>query len=291
MKKSLVVLAAGMGSRYGGLKQMDPIGPAGEFILDYSVGDALQAGFERIVFVIRPDIEQDFRRLVGARWEKRTDVRYAYQKGDDVPAGFAVPPERKKPWGTAHAVLAARNDVPDGFAVVNADDYYGAEALRLTAGFLDSNDDPTRFCMVAYRLDNTLSEFSSVSRGVCTVSSDRSLATIQERLTLRRCPDGIIRDGDDPAAIPGDTPVSMNMWGFKHDYLEKLERDFPRFLEKYGSLPKSEFQVPTTVATLLKRKEASVSVLQTNTRWFGITSREDRPAVEAFFKTLPSPLS
>lgn len=292
MNTSLVVLAAGMGSRYGGLKQMDPIGPCGEFIPDYSVGYALRAGFSRIIFVIRPDIEKDFREIVGARWEKRAEVCYALQRLEDVPAPFSIPETRQKPWGTAHAVLAARPFIDGPFAVVNADDYYGAEALALTARFLGEHEgEPGRHCMVAYRLDNTLSEFSSVSRGVCAVAPDGTLDSVCERLKLRRGEDGQIRDEVDETVFPGETPVSMNMWGFQRDYLDALSADFPRFLEKYGTLPKSEFQVPTTVATLLRRGEARVSVLRTATRWFGITSREDRPGVEAFFKTLPSPFS
>ena len=288
--KTLLVPAAGMGSRYGGLKQMDPVGPHGEFILDYSVGAALAAGFSRVVFVIRKDIEKDFREIVGGRWEKRAEVVYAFQRLDDIPAPFAVPEGRAKPWGTAHAVLAARDAVPGAFAVVNADDYYGAEALSLTGRFLDDTAaDERAWCMVAYRLANTLSENGTVSRGVCTVGPDGLLETVEERLALARCPDGAIRDGAD--AFPDDTPVSMNMWGFKRRYLDLLQEAFPRFLAEKGTLPKSEFQIPTEVAGFLRAGEASVRVLRTSSRWYGITSRADRPAVAAFFATLPSPLT
>ena len=287
--KTLLVLAAGMGSRYGGLKQMDPVGPHGEFILDYSVGAALAAGFSRVVFTIRKDIEKDFRELVGGRWEKRADVVYAFQRLDDLPAPFTVPDGRTKPWGTAHAVLAARDAVPGAFAVVNADDYYGAEALALTGGFLDETAaDGRAWCMVAYRLGNTLSENGTVSRGVCTVGPDGLLRTVEERLALARCPDGAVRDGAD--SFPDDTPVSMNMWGFKRRYVELLQESFPRFLAEKGSLPKSEFQMPTEVAGFLRRGEATVRVLRTASRWYGITSRADRAAVAAFFATLPGPL-
>lgn len=290
MKKSLLVLAAGMGSRYGGLKQMDPIGPNGEFILDYSVGDALAAGFDRVVFVIRRDIEKDFREIVGHRWEARADVAYAMQDLADLPAGFAVPEGRTKPWGTAHAVLAARNAIDGPFAVVNADDYYGADALRQTAGFLDRTaDDEKKFCMVAYRLDKTLSPNGGVSRGVCTVGPDGCLTQLVERLKLQRCPDGVVRDGED--AFPDDTPVSMNMFGFKRRYIDLLQDTFPRFLAKYGTLPKSEFQMPTALGAYLRRGDASVAVMQTASRWFGVTSRDDRPEVEAYFRTIPSPLT
>ena len=288
--KTLLVLAAGMGSRYGGLKQMDPIGPHGEFIPDYSVGDALAAGFGRVVFVVRPDILGDFREIVGRRWEARTDVDYALQRLDDLPAPFTVPEGRSKPWGTAHAILAARDKLDGPFLAVNADDYYGAEAPRLVSGFFDETAaDPNAWCMVAYRLDQTLSPNGTVSRGVCSVGPDGFLASVEERLTLARCPDGAIRDGD--AAFPDDTPVSMNYWGFKRSYVDLLQESFPRFLAEKGSLPKSEFQMPTEVARFLRAGQASVRVLRTSARWYGVTSRDDRPEVAAFFATLPSPLA
>jgi hypothetical protein len=288
--KTLLVLAAGIGSRYGGLKQMDPIGPHGEFIPDYSVGDALAAGFGRVVFVVRPDILDDFRDIVGRRWEARTDVDYALQRLDDLPAPFALPEGRAKPWGTAHAVYAARGQLRGPFLVVNADDYYGAEAPRLAAGFLDETaGDEGAWCMVAYRLDQTLSANSTVSRGVCTVAPDGTLASVVERLALARCPDGAVRDGDD--AFPDDTPVSMNLWGFKRRYVDLLEESFPRFLAEKGALPKSEFQIPTEVAGFLREGRASVRVLRTAARWYGVTSRDDRPEVAAFFATIPSPFA
>ena len=290
MDKSLVVLAAGMDSRYGGLKQMDPIGPAGEFILDYSVADALAAGFRRVVFVIRRDIEADFRALVGARWEKRADVAYAFQRLDDLPAPFTVPEGRTKPWGTAHAILAARDVVDGPFAVANADDYYGADGLRQAAEFLDRTaDDPKAFCMVAYRLDQTLSPNATVARGICRVAPDGTLAGLREHLSLARCPDGVIRDGDE--AFADDTPVSMNLFGFKRRYVDLLADEFPRFLAEKGAVPKAEFQMPTALASFMARGEASVRVLRTASRWYGVTSRDDRPAVADFFHTLPSPLA
>ena len=292
MEITLAVLAAGIGSRYGGLKQMDPIGPAGQFILDYSVADALAAGVSRVVFTIRRDIEKDFRDIVGRRWEARADVRYAFQALDAVPAGFTPPPERKKPWGTGQALLAAAPLCGDAAITVNADDYYGPDGFASLREFLVSSADaPTRHAMVAYRLDRTLSENDAVARGVCDIAPDGSLRSITEKLTLRRGPDGVIRDGSGPEPIADDTPVSMNLFGFKRAFLDQLAEDFPRFLEKYGNLPKSEFQLPTALASRMRRGEASVEVLRTASRWHGVTSRLDRQAVAEFFATLPNPLA
>lgn len=281
-----------MGSRYGGPKQMDPIGPHGEFILDYGVGDALAAGFSRVVFVVRPDMEEDFRDVVGRRWEARADVSYARQSIDGLPPGFSVPPGRTKPWGTAHAVLSAKDLLPGPFAVVNADDYYGAESMRLAAGFLSDFDPGSgRFCMVAYRLDNTLSENGSVSRGICTVGPDGALADLVERTALERGADGVVRDAATGEAYPDDAPVSMNLFGFTPVFPRILEEEFPRFLAKYGAEPKREFQMPTALATAMRGGRASVRVLRSPSRWMGVTSREDRAAAAAFFATLPSPLA
>lgn len=283
--KNLVVLAAGMGSRYGGLKQMDPVGPNGEFILDYSVNDALHAGFSRIVFVIRRDLEKDFREIVGRKWEEQADVRYAMQDLDDLPPGFSPPPDRKKPWGTAHAVLAARRIVTGSFAVVNADDFYGAESFRLAAGCLDATaSEPYTHCMVAYRLDKTLSKFGSVSRGVCTVDDQGMLVDIRERLALKRSDDGVVRDGGD--AFADDTLVSMNMFGFKRSYIDMLEEAFPAFLKANAAHPKAEYQVPTALGEFLRAGRVKVKVLRTDSDWFGITCREDRDDVVAHLKTL-----
>ncbi len=285
MTRSLVVLAAGMGSRYGGLKQMDPVGPSGEFILDYSVKDALTAGMERIVFVIRRDLEKDFREIVGKKWEAKADVQYAMQELSDLPDGFEVPADRKKPWGTAHAVLAARNVVDGPFAVVNADDFYGTEAFKLCGDYLEKTEtQPNLYCMVAYRLDKTLSKFGSVSRGVCDVDSNGILHAITERLELKRGKDGIVRDGED--AFADDTLVSMNMFGFKRSFIDRLEAEFPAFLREGISSPKSEFQMPTVLGKFVLSGEAQVTVMQTESDWFGITSREDRAEVVAHLKNL-----
>ena len=292
MNVSLVVLAAGMGSRYGGLKQMDPVGPSGQFILDYGVGDALAVGVRRIVFVIRPDIEKDFREIVGSRWEKRADVRYAMQRLEDVPSSFRVPEGRVKPWGTGHALLSALPLVEDAAITINADDYYGAEGFALLHGRLEeSAADPTAHAMVAYRLANTLSENGTVSRGVCSADENGKLLGIVEKTALARSPDGAIRDAGSPETFADDTPVSMNLFGFKRVFLEQLAEDFPRFLAKYGNLPKSEFQVPTALASRMRRGDASVAMLRTTARWYGVTSRDDRAAVVEFLRTVPDPFA
>ncbi len=264
---------------------MDPLGPSGEFILDYSVKDALAAGLERIIFVIRRDLEKDFRDIVGKHWEDKADVQYAMQDLTDIPEGFEVPADRKKPWGTAHAVLAARHLVNGSFAVVNADDFYGAEAFKLCGDYLAKTEDqPSRFCMVAYRLDKTLSKFGSVSRGVCSVDATGMLLSIKERLELKRCEDGIIRDGEDVFA--DDTLVSMNMFGFKLAFIDLLLAEFPLFLKDGIANPKSEFQMPTALGKFLHRGDSQVAVMQTQSDWFGITSREDRAEVMAHLRDL-----
>lgn len=285
MSSSLVVLAAGMGSRYGGLKQMDPVGPSGEFIIDYSVGDALAAGFKRIVFVIRRDIEKDFRDLVGRQWESKTDVHYAMQELDDLPEGFTLPASRTKPWGTGHALLAARKNVTDSFSVVNADDFYGAEAFALSGAFLSKTaSKPDLYGMVGYRLDKTLSDFGSVSRGICTVDDENMLVDIEERLELIRGQDGIVRDGAD--AFADETLVSMNMFSFKRSFMNRLQDEFPRFLKDAISTPKAEFQMPTALRAFLRSGEVKVNMMQTESSWFGITSREDRAIVVEHLRNL-----
>lgn len=285
MQKRLVVLAAGMGSRYGGLKQMDPVGPSGEFILDYSVFDALKAGFGEIVFVIRQDLEADFRRIVGSRWEPRAAVRYAFQELTDLPDGLAPPPGRTKPWGTGQAVLAARGILDGPFAVVNADDFYGRDAFATLAGFLDRTADAAAaHAMVAYEVGRTLSEHGSVARGVCEVDAHGRLARIEERTAIARDTDGVIRAGD--LVLPADTPVSLNLFGFKPSFVEHLARGFGAFLAAAGHELKSEYFMPTVVGDLVTRGVATVDVLRTTADWFGVTNAADRPAVVARFAAL-----
>lgn len=280
-----------MGSRYGGLKQMDPIGPRGEFILDYGVGDALAAGFSRVVFVVRPDIEADFRAMVGGRWETRLETAYVLQSLDVLPPGFSVPAGRSKPWGTAHAVLCARDRLDGPFAVVNADDYYGPESMRIAAEFLDgAGPESGSFCSVAYRMANTLSENGPVSRGICTVAPDGTLAGLVERAALRRGADGVVRDEATGESYGDDTPVSMNLFGFTPAFPAFLAEEFPRFLSRSAAVPKSEFQMPTALSSMVSLGRASVKVLRSPSRWIGVTSREDRAAAAAFFRSVPSPL-
>lgn len=281
----LLVLAAGMGSRYGGLKQMDPVGPNGEFILDYSVRFAKEAGFDRVVFVIRKDIEKDFKEIVGSHWEGKFNVAYAIQDLSDLPEGFSVPEGRTKPWGTAHAVLAARNVISDTFVVVNADDFYGAEGFKLAYDYLkQTENEPNTFCMVAYELSKTLSKYGGVSRGVCEIDDESFLTKITERLALQREADGIIRDSGE--AFADNTPVSMNLFGFKRSYMDALIARFPEFLKQSEGNPKAEYQMPTELGTMLKAGAAKVKLLRTTSEWFGVTSREDRAEVVEKLKNI-----
>jgi len=276
---TLLVLAAGMGSRYGGLKQIDPVGPGGETIMDYSVYDALRAGFGKLVFVIRKDIEEPFRETIGARFEERVPVEYVFQELDKLPAGFSVPTGRTKPWGTTHAILMAADVIHEPFAMINADDFYGAESYRVLAGHLQSGS--ADYAMVGFVLRNTLSAFGSVARGVCRVNGDGYLEGVTELTSIAR--DGSGAKNTDPAGavtrLTGDEPVSMNMWGFTAGTFEQLEDSFHKFLELHGMEQKSECYIPNTVGELVSAGRARVRVLRSNDSWFGVTYREDRPHV------------
>jgi dTDP-glucose pyrophosphorylase len=289
-KPTLMILAAGMGSRYGGLKQMDPVGPSGEIVLDYSIHDALRAGFGRVVFVIRRDIEGPFREIVGAKWERRIPCAYAFQDLADVPAGFPVPPDRAKPWGTAHAIRAARHEMAGPFAAINADDFYGLAAFRAVARHLTVETDPAGHCMVAYRLAQTLSEHGSVSRGVCLCGPDRLLTGIQERTKIVRHADGTLWDepeGFPPVLLTGNEPVSMNCWGFMPSVFSELDTAFAAFLQgQGGGSAKQEFTIPAVVDGLIRSGRGSVKVLETAAQWFGVTYREDKSAVQASIRAL-----
>jgi hypothetical protein len=281
---ALVVLAAGMGSRYGGLKQIDPVGPSGEAILDYSVFDALRAGFSRVVFVIRRDIEDAFRASVGARFERHVDVDYAFQQLDDLPAGFTVPEGRTKPWGTAHAILAARHTVRTPFAVINADDFYGAEGYRLLAAHLacaPAGDRVPDHAMVGFVLRNTLSEFGSVARGICTVSPEGLLESVTETTGIE--PDGTrakaVHNQGPAQQLTGDEIVSMNMWGFQPHIFDDLITYFRAFLRAHAADLKAECYLPSAVTSAIDTGLAHVRVLRSSDAWFGVTYREDRPRV------------
>lgn len=282
MSLTLLVLAAGMGSRYGGLKQIDPVGPGGEMLLDYSVYDAVRAGFGRVVFVVRGDMEPDFRDAVGKRIEQQVSVEYCRQELEMVPGWFSIPPERRKPWGTGHAVLAARDAIEGNFAAVNADDFYGAGSYRKLADHLQQAADGRRgdYGMVGFRLRETLSDHGTVARGVCR-SREGLLDQVVELTRIARSGQGAIHtDPDGPVhTLSGDELVSMNMWGFTPSIFEHLERAFARFLQDWDGEEGVEFMIPTLVNDLVAAGQAKVRVLQSSDSWFGVTYREDRDRV------------
>jgi len=279
IKPTLLVLAAGMGSRYGGLKQIDPVGPAGETIIDYSIYDAMRAGFGKLVFVIRKDIEAQFREIIGARFEKRIAVEYVFQELDKLPAGYSLPAGRTKPWGPTHAILMAADTIGEPFAAINADDFYGAEAYRLLAQHLTSGT--TDYAMVGFILRNTLSKFGSVARGVCRVDENNHLKSVVEMMKIE--PDGGGAKNTNAAGqitkLTGEEAVSMNFWGFTPALFPQLKTQFEAFLKKSGNELKSECYIPSTVNDLVVVGQAKVKVLRTNDFWFGVTYREDRPQV------------
>jgi NDP-sugar pyrophosphorylase family protein len=280
MKPTLVVLAAGMGSRYGGLKQVDPVGPSGEAILDYSVFDAVRAGFGKVVFVIRRDFEAEFKEKVGSKYEGFVPVEYCYQDINDLPEPYKVPEGRVKPWGTAHATRAARNVVKEPFAVINADDFYGRDAFAKLGAFLSAAK-PMELAMVGYKLELTLSENGSVARGICAVAEDGSLEGVTEMTKLVRAGDEAqnLEDPSAPVKVPLDARVSMNLWGFTPELFDELERRFPLWLSENASKEKSEWYIPFVVDELVKEGKATCRVLPTDSRWFGVTYREDKPYV------------
>ena len=283
MKPTLLVLAAGMGSRYGGLKQLDGVGPSGETIMDYSVYDAMQAGFGRVVFVIRHDFEDEFRKVVLSKYENSIPVDVVFQSVDALPEGYTVPEGREKPWGTNHAILMSADKINEPFAVINADDFYSREAFRVLARELSREDrKPGEYCMVGFRVGNTMTENGSVSRGVC--STDNGILTkIVERRAISYDDNHDITfiDETDNSVheLDPQTHVSMNFWGLTPDYFDYSKREFLRFLDKYIDKPKSEFFIPSVVDKLIRNGEASVQVLDTDARWFGVTYPQDRQTV------------
>ena len=276
---TLLVLAAGMGSRYGGLKQIDPVGPAGETIIDYSIYDAHRAGFGKLVFVIRRDIEEPFRQTIGRRFENKIAVEYVFQELDKLPAGFSVPANRQKPWGTAQAILMAEGVIREPFAAINADDFYGADSFRVLAGHLRAGHPD--YAMVGFILRNTLSDFGSVARGVCQLTRDNFLTGVKELTKIERDGHGakyIEADGKSHP-LSGDEMVSMNMWGFTPALFGQLREQFTAFLKRHGREEKSECYIPSVVNTLVSAGQARCQVLRTTSSWFGVTYRDDRPRV------------
>lgn len=289
MKPVLVIMAAGMGSRYGGLKQIDPVDAQGHIIMDFSIYDAVRAGFEEVIFIIKKENEEDFRQAIGNRISRQVKVRYVYQQLQDLPEGFAVPEGRVKPWGTGHAVLCCRDalgDVP--FAVINADDYYGPQAFRLIYSYLTGRHDGAKqhYAMVGYAIGNTVTENGYVSRGVCETDGNHFLTKITERTHIEKRNGKAAYTEDGGAtwtALPEDTVVSMNMWGFPAGFLSELYSRFPAFLQKAmeENPLKGEYFLPSVVEQLLREEKADVKVLNTPDKWYGVTYKEDKPTVEA----------
>ncbi|MDY6038278.1 MAG: sugar phosphate nucleotidyltransferase [Eubacterium sp.] len=285
-KPALVIMAAGMGSRYGGLKQIDPISEQGEIILDFSLYDAMMAGFEEIVFIIKKENEQDFRALIDDRSGKHLNVHYAFQNIEDIPPGFQIPEGREKPWGTGHAVLAARHLIDAPFAVINADDYYGAGAFQTMYDFLINAEDDSkyRYSMVGYRLDKTLTENGHVARGVCTVDENQELVSVVERTKIMRREDIIAFTEDDGKSwteLDTDTIVSMNFWGFTKSMMDELDKRFPNFFNSNVEKNplKAEYFLPGVVSELLAEEKATVKVLTSQDQWYGVTYKEDKQGV------------
>lgn len=273
---TLVVMAAGMGSRFGGLKQIEPIGPKGEALLDFSVYDAKKAGFNKVVFIIKHEIEKDFKETVGKRIEKQIPVEYAFQETDMLPEGFTCPEDRTKPWGTAHAVYCCRSIVKTPFAVINADDYYGAHAFKEIYNHLKANKGD--YCMVGFRLANTLTENGFVSRGVCEIENG-NLKKITERTKIVDCK--YTEDDKNWIPLAPDTVVSMNMWGFTPDIFDYISEGLVGFLNEKVNVPKSEYYLPSVVSYLIEKNEKTVAVLASEDKWYGVTYKEDKDAVVA----------
>ena len=287
MKLTLVILAAGMGSRYGGLKQLDEVGPNGEAIIDYSLYDAIRAGFGKVVFVIRTDFADAFKERFEPKLKGRIDVDYVYQSLDKIPSGYVIHPEREKPWGTSHALLMAETAVKEPMAVINADDYYGSKAYKVMADFLSSSTDEREYAMVGYNVGNTLSEYGTVSRGVCSTDENGYLKDIIERVKIKRDADGIFFYEDDQRTkLEEDTPVSMNFWGLKPSVFEYINEGFREFLSKNGDQLKSEYFIPLLINDNIIEGNITTKVLNCDSPWFGITYKEDKPFVQQKIKTL-----
>lgn len=290
---TLIIMAAGMGSRYGGLKQMDPITDQGEIILDFSLYDAMLAGFKRVIFVIKEEMEEDFRALIDERAGKHLQVEYAFQKLDDLPEGYVVPEGREKPWGTAHAVLSCRHLIDGPFAVINADDYYGPGGFQSIYDFLQSSRDGETYsyCMVGFKLENTITENGHVARGVCEISQEGYLSQVTERTKIMRRPEGIAYtedDGETWNVLPDGATVSMNFWGFTKSMMDEMEAGFPAFLDQAmeENPLKGEYYLPMVADRLVKEGKATVKVLHTPDKWYGVTYRADKEMVMAALQSM-----
>lgn len=287
MKPTLLILAAGIGSRYGGLKQVDGMGPGGESILEFSVYDALQAGFGKVVFVIRKDIEDAFREKIGRKLKGHITVEYAFQEMTTGLDWLAEKPQREKPWGTGHAILSAKQYLHEPFAAINADDFYGADAFKTLGGFLQNDCTSAQYGMVAYRLANTLSENGAVSRGVCSVSPGGFLTGVTERTKIERFPDGIhFSDETGRWPLADATPVSMNLWGFHPTVLQEIEDQFRAFVLKNKDNPKSEFYIPSVVNNLIEAGKVRVKVMNSDSQWYGVTYTDDKETVQGALKRM-----
>lgn len=291
MKTALVIMAAGIGSRFGGgIKQLEPVGPNGEIIMDFSIHDAIEAGFNKIVFIIRKDLEKDFREVIGERIETtakkfNVEIAYAFQEINNLPQGYTVPEGRTKPWGTGQAVLACKSIVNEPFAVINADDYYGKKAFKLIHKFLQNYtpDKPSDYCMAGFILKNTLSDNGGVTRGVCKVDENSYLVQVDETSNIEKTPTGAVANG---VEINPDSNVSMNMWGLTPEFINILEKGFNEFLAEKGNELKAEYLLPIIIDKLIKSNEATVKMLETDDKWFGVTYKEDKESVASSFNEL-----
>jgi len=289
MDITLLVLAAGMGSRYGGLKQLDQVGPNGETIIDYSVYDAIEAGFTKVVFIIRKDIEKEMNELLFKKYRQKIKIEYVFQELENVPEGIKIPKDREKPWGTGHAVLMAKDIIHEPFVVINADDFYGKGAFKVVADYIRSQKDNLigKYCMAGYLLKNTLSEYGTVSRGVCKVNDNNELVDITERTKIGWQNSKIVANIEEgEISFTGDEYVSMNFWGFTPDVFPELESEFKKFIQHNKNNPKAEYFIPSIVSHQMEKEKATVKVLQANSQWFGVTYKEDKPVVIKKIKEL-----
>lgn len=281
-KTALVIMAAGLGSRFGGIKQLEPVGVSGEIIMDYSIYDAIKAGFDKIIFIIRRDLEKDFKEVIGNRIAEKIEVEYAYQEMADLPEGFRVPEGRTKPWGTGQAVLSCKDIIREPFAVINADDYYGREAFEKVHDYLvQTEEKSSAYCMAGFVLGNTLSENGTVTRGVCHVDEEGFLVDIKETRSIGKKGGGAVarEDSGEEILLDLNSPVSMNMWGFTPELLPRLQDGFVEFLKAEGQELKSEYLLPEEVGRLIQKGQATVKVLSTEDKWFGVTYKEDKQIV------------